>query len=117
LLKAQDWERQDYVAKLAAESASRLLFVQEQIARGNGELRNEVRVIHSLVNSQMTAAIQAELSATVNSLVLMREVLALHKAQGRELDSMSVKTVNATEQKIAELRATLEERAAHSPAE
>lgn len=98
--RAADWARQDALAA-AARTA-----VQEATEHTNGKLD----VIHELVNSNMTAAMQSELDAVRRELAMMREVIALNQAAGREPDAETLAAVRATEAKITELAATLADR-------
>jgi methanogenic corrinoid protein MtbC1 len=93
--RAADWARQDAAAAAAA-------------AVTNGKLD----VIHTLVNSNMTAAMQAELDAIRRELAMMREVVALNLAAGREPTMETLAAIEATEAKITELSSHLAEREA-----
>lgn len=84
-----DWARQDALA-----------------AKTNGKLD----VIHVLVNSNMTAAMQAELDAIKREIVMMREVAALNLAAGREPTVEALAAIEATQVKIAELESQLADR-------
>jgi uncharacterized membrane protein len=93
-----DYARQDAIA-LAARTAS--------------EKTNEkLDVIHTLVNSNMTAAMQAELDAIRREIVMMREVVALNLAAGREPTVEALAAIEATKLKITALEAQLAYRAA-----
>lgn len=72
---------------------------------------SKLDVIHTLVNSNMTAAMQAELDATVRELALMREVIALKSEHGRDPSADALAAIESTTKKIAELRAVLADRA------
>lgn len=89
--RMEDYARQDAVAARTA-------------AVTNGKLD----VIHGLVNSNLTAALSAELDAKEALLVLLRRVRVLEPSH--EIDA----TLDATEAKIAELRATLDDRLAQT---
>lgn len=67
-------------------------------------------VIHTLVNSNMTAAMQAELDATVRQLALMREVTELKKTAGHDPSEETLAALELTRVKISELRAVLRDR-------
>jgi hypothetical protein len=64
LEKVQDWARQDELH--ARDEAVRLA--------DKAEVNGQLKVIHKLVNSNMTAALKAEYDATLRELVLMREL-------------------------------------------
>ena len=112
--KLEDWARQDAVAAQAAAAAELLLAANERVASGTKVTNDKLDVIHTLVNSSMTAAVQAEHDATVRELAMMREVVALHRAAGREVSGESLAAIAATESKIAELKTTLADRLAQS---
>jgi hypothetical protein len=103
-------ERQEAV-KAAAEKTARLLKENNRaVAETAAETHSQLKVIHTLVNSSMTAAIQAEHDATVRELAMMREVIALNNAAGREPSREALAAVDATEQKIDELKLSLSDR-------
>lgn len=120
--------RQDLVAAQTAEAAQLLLGQQTAIREQAAEAARllvqsdaeraevaEVTIaklddIHTLVNSNMTSAMQGELDATVAMLVLMKEVVTLRKDAGKRTSASSAAAIKAAETKIAELRAQLEDR-------
>jgi hypothetical protein len=124
-----DYERQDKVARAAertavdliasqkriadqaAEAAALLLAANERVARTAQVTNGKLDVIHTLVNSNMTAAMQSEYDATVRELAMMREVLALKQAAGGAPGAEALTAITATEVKLAELAAALEDRA------
>lgn len=97
LLRRQDFQRQDQVAARVAEAA-------EALVADNTKVTEKLDQIHTLVNSNMTAAIRGELVATEAQLLLARRLAALEpSAEDKELFD----TLNA---RIAELQATVHER-------
>jgi hypothetical protein len=112
--KREDWARQDAVAEKAAEAAKLLLAANERVAKTAAETNGKLDVIHTLVNSNMTAAMQAELDATSRELVSLREITALKQAAGLEPTPAALAAVQATEAKIAELTAALRDRLAQT---
>jgi hypothetical protein len=70
----------------------------------------KLRVIHSLVNSNMTAHMQSELEATVRELAMMREVARLHSEAGRDPTEETRSAIDLTQARVAELRAVLGDR-------
>lgn len=124
-----DYERQDLVAKnaaraaedlaasqkaiadQAAEAARLLLAANERVATTAAETNGKLDVIHTLVNSNMTAAMQAELDATTRELAMMREVASLNAAAGRAPTIEVLAAIDATESKISELTAAMADRA------
>jgi hypothetical protein len=108
--KIEDWARQDAVAAQAAQAADLLLQQNRKVAEAAVVTSQKLDVIHVLVNSNMTAAMQSELDATVRELAMMREVIRLNEAAGHEPSSESLSAVKATETRIAKLRAELQDR-------
>lgn len=93
-----DWARQDQVAAKAAEA----------VGTANGKLD----VIHDLVNSNLTAAMQAELDALETSAAMMREVIDLKKAAGRPPAQETIIALQAIDAKIAALKTAISNRSA-----
>lgn len=132
--KEQDYARQDHVAaqlearqdaaeakaegvaKQAAEAAKLLLasnkLVAEQSAHAAEVTNGKLAQIHDLVNSNLTAQMGEAHGALMQQLVLMREVIALHKAAGRNPSKDALDAIEVIERKIAELGAQLADRAA-----
>ena len=119
--KKQDWERQDAVAAEAARQqkevadqaaeAARLLVKQnELVAETARQTHDKLEVIRVDVNSNMTAAMQAELDATIREHAMMKEVITLKEAAGSRPTEEARVAVKATEDRIAELRAKLRDR-------
>jgi hypothetical protein len=133
--KEIDWARQDVVADRVTDAAVKAKAVAEQAAEAarlllerqdaadaqravaadllvaaNERLGGKLDVIHTLVNSNMTAAMQAEYDATVRELAMMREVVALNHAAGREASAEALGAIAATDVKVADLWATLQDR-------
>jgi hypothetical protein len=112
-----DYQRQDEVAKRAAtataaaqESARQAQALAQEASGKLDDTNGKLDVIHGLVNSTLSAALQSELDALVTSLAMMREVMDLKKAGGRDPAAEAVIAFHATEAKIAELQATLADR-------
>ena len=101
--QAESIRRTDEVARLAAQQA-------EVTTARLDDTNSKLDVIHGLVNSTLSAALQSELDALVTSLAMMHEVIDLKKAGGHEPTEEAVIAFQATEAKIAELRATLADR-------
>jgi hypothetical protein len=105
--KIEDYKRQDAVAAQAAEAARLLLASNRQAAAVAQMTNTKLDVIHTLVNSTLTAAIEAQLDATVQQLAMMRQVVAL---AGNGEMGPSDESLAAVESKIAELRVSLSDR-------
>jgi hypothetical protein len=101
--QAESIRRTDEVARLTAQQA-------EGTAARLDDTNSKLDVIHGLVNSTLSAALQSELDALVTSLAMMREVMDLKKSGGREPAEEAVIALQATEAKIAELKVTLADR-------
>lgn len=108
--KQLDWAREDVVAEKAAEVAkvlgAKLDSTKETTIKAVSGTNKKLDTIHTLVNSNMTAAMQSELDALVAQLALMREVISL---KGTPSDD-TMNTVKILEGRIAELRASLHDR-------
>ncbi len=100
----------DAVAKRAAETARMLLAANERVTSSTNSTNQKLDVIHTLVNSNMTAALQSELDATTRELAMIREVMALKKANGLEPSPEAMAMANATEKKISELTINITDR-------
>jgi hypothetical protein len=112
--KKLDWEREDNVAEKAREAAKLLLAANERVAKTAEVTNSKLDVIHGLVNSQMTAAMESELNATVAQIVLMQEVSDLKTSKGVKPQPKAVSAMNALNTKISELRAALGDRKAEA---
>jgi hypothetical protein len=105
--RSADYDRQDQVAERLQENAHQLLEEYKRSSDATVSIVRETRAtfdvvndIHTLVNSEKTAAIQRELSATKRELILLKEL-------GRPAS-----VIEATESVIRELEVTLAEREA-----
>jgi hypothetical protein len=127
ILKKIDWNREDEkskhleeVAKQAEKAAKLLLDSNKQIATAALEsskiVNAKLEVIRVDVNSNMTAAMQAELDATEGQIALLREVVELKKSAGTKPTQEALSYITAKDQRISELRATLKDRLNHSAA-
>jgi hypothetical protein len=130
--RAEDIARQDQVARKADETASLLQASQRltiekadevaavaaQVARSVAaatkadvsETHAQLKQIHTLVNSDMTAARQGELNQARLTLVMLRRIVALTEAAGRDITSAELSEIERTEQRIAELEAIIADR-------
>ena len=109
-----EYQRQDQVAKLAAETSAALLAQQRDMAEAAAERAagtdQRLDVIHGLVNSSLSAAFESALDALVTSLAMMHEVIDLKREAGHEPAPEAVIALRDTEARIAELRITLADR-------
>jgi hypothetical protein len=119
--KEQDYARQDAVAKLlverqdaaagkAAEAAQLLAVNTAEVAATALESKKTLDTIHTLVNSNLTASMQAEFNATVREAAMMQEVIDLKRAAGVEPTIETLATLESTKSRISELSAALADR-------
>jgi hypothetical protein len=98
------------VATKAAEAADLLVASNAQVAdlaeKNNATQVGKLDVIHTLVNSSLTAALQSELDAKTESLVFFKELLATKNGPP------AADVLQKMETKIHELQAVLNDRAA-----
>ena len=104
------------------EEAARLVKVNTEITEARADQANESRddgfrktnekldVIHKLVNSNMTAALKAELDATRREFALMNEIIELKKATGLQPTTAVLVELESAEVRLEELAAHVKER-------
>lgn len=102
---------QKVISDQAAEAAELLLAANERVATTASITNDKLDVIHTLVNSNMTAAMQSEFDATVRELAMMKEVINLKGAAGLSPTPEALSAVTSTEAKLQELAAALNDRA------
>lgn len=102
-LKKQDWDRQDEVARraeaAAIRNASLIAESTQQSAEASKITIGKLDVIHTLVNSTLTAAMQVALDGVRREVVLLERDPATDYAM-----------IESTKKKIAELEKIIEER-------
>jgi hypothetical protein len=112
-----DYQRQDKVAA-AAKAATEAAQMSAAAIKEHTEVtvvklddaNQKLDVIHGLVNSNMSGAMQSELDALVTSAAMMREVIDLKRAARQEPSEEAVKALHDTEAKIAKLRVAMNDR-------
>jgi len=92
--KLEDWARQDRVEGLARQNLEQ----NQRIADYAPLVDSKLDVIHTLVDGNITAAVQSELDATRRELLLMQEL------------DRPLTTLNQTSRKVTELEAQLADR-------
>lgn len=124
--KEEDWERQDRLAKAAHETA---ILAANSLADSSKEIAavareqfeitdNKLDVIHQLVNSNLTAAMEGEMEALVGQRALMVEMLDLKATSGQpDVSPETKKVLYQIDLKIAELRIALADREIQTPKE
>jgi hypothetical protein len=128
LTKRQQWTRDDKVAKTALDMALRAAKAAEKAAESNEKILSESQAgneaaannfkvlnandaaIHGLVNSNLTAAKQATLSAEQVSLSFMRRDADRERQEGREPSVEDLTILATTEQKVTALIDEIDER-------
>jgi Mg2+ and Co2+ transporter CorA len=98
-----NWAREDAVA-------ARLLASNERVARGTRITGEKLDVIHDLVNSNLESALRGERDANAATLAMMRELVALKRANGHEPSIETLAAIETLENRIAELDAMLADR-------
>jgi hypothetical protein len=130
--KAEDYKREDLVAdrllkrQEAAEAqrqkdARLLLAAQEETIRGTNEVARlakenvtntdtQLKVIHTLVNSNMTASMRGQLAALRGQYVLMKRVVAADEERGQKISPTDLAAMRLVESQARELEAALADR-------
>ena len=103
-------DSQKDAAKKAAEVADKLLTTNKEAATHAKNQTEKLDEIHTLVNSNLTAAKQGELSAYRSNLVLMKEMMEMRRVAGTEPSAELLLEMRTLETKIAELNSQLVER-------
>lgn len=101
--RAENYARQDLVAKRLQEAT-------EKAASKVEETNNKLDIIHTLVNSNLTAAMQSEHDAMVRELAMIYEVIDLKKKAGHKPTVEALAAVKATETRLAELHGQIADR-------
>jgi len=126
-MRAEDWARQDRLAaqvKAAADDVAaraelaRVALEENQalVAKTAEETHEKLEVIRVDVNSNMTAAMQAELDAYISELSLRVEYVKAAEQRGEKPSRDTMAAITGLEGRIAELRAKLRDRLASSDA-
>lgn len=87
-----------------------LLLNAAALLLGTRKLTHKVDIIHGLVNSNMTAALESERDAVMRELATMREIVAMRSAAGTEPSVDTLSTIRVTELRILELKSALADR-------
>lgn len=115
------WAREDRVAELAAQTSRKMLEKQdtniavlEQTAKvaaaGQQQLDGQLKGLHTLVNSNLTIALQAELGSTERELEALREVRELKRGDGEKISAEAGAVIKTAEERVLELRRILADR-------
>lgn len=108
--KEHDYARQDEVAAQAAEAAKLLLAANERVAKQTTEVfrvtSGKLDQIHELVNSNMTASIEDQLTANEQLLAVLKEMALLRG----DVSPEARRTIAAAETRVSELRTRVADR-------
>jgi hypothetical protein len=107
------------IADRAAQAATDLVASQKLTAStlldANNKTNGKLDVIHTLVNSNMTTAMENELVSAERELAMMQEVIELKRTLLRQEPTIeALAAIEASKSKIAELVAALRDRAGQS---
>lgn len=102
-VKEQDWARQDAVAARLKEN-------NESVATLATQSHNQLKVIHRLVNSTLTAALQARLDANKKALALMHQIIEMNRLSGVEPSTDALADIAASEKEVEDLELNIAER-------
>jgi alkylhydroperoxidase/carboxymuconolactone decarboxylase family protein YurZ len=130
--RQQDYDRQDELMERAATAAESLAVSNKQLAEiavtssvsvdrklevipkviqsTANETGRQLKQIHTLVNSNLTASMQGQLDATKRELVTLRELVALRKETGKDVDPKTLEQIVETEGLIERLAKMIAER-------
>lgn len=103
-LKEQDYLRQDAVAQAALDAAAKL---EKKLAATSTETNKKLDVIHTLVNSSMTAAMQTALDSLKTQIPMMLEIIDLKKKAGLEPSVDALASVKSIREQITKLEADI----------
>lgn len=119
--KQEDWSRQDEVAKRAESTARKMLERQDaatealeastrssMIARQ--QTHSQLVAIHGLVNSNLTAALQADLDSTHRELAALMEIVEMRHSAGQSASAETTAAVTRAKTRARELEKIMNER-------
>jgi hypothetical protein len=121
------WDRDDQVAAKAAEAARLLLAAQQEsiartdavadhVAASTSVTTAKLEVIHTLVNSTLTAALLAALDASRSELVTLLKMADMQRAHGDDPSEDELASITVLRRKVGELSAAMQEREAQTRA-
>lgn len=110
--RLEDYAHQDRLAAEAAEAAEAAV-AATRVSNGKlDQLSAQAAQIHSLVNSDMTAARQAELDQTRSLLTVLRRVVSITADKGQPPDPADVQAIENAIRRVTELERVLSDRLA-----
>lgn len=109
----ENWKREDQVAAKAAKAAQDLIDSNKKIAEVAEENATktfeQLNQIHTLVNSNMTAAMEDALASKLAHLVALEQVLVMQRETDEPV-SETLREIQDTKEDIARRRAELQDR-------
>lgn len=119
--KQSDYARQDQVAADAKkanaaiidgqkQAANLLLSNNEQVKHLGEETQKQIKIVHSMLNSEKTEAKKEALDTAVNQLASLREIVDLKKVAGHEPTVEALASIEAICLKIDIMKKDLEAR-------
>lgn len=119
--KKIEYARQDEVARAAKAASDELIKGQkaaaelllannEQVAHVGEETQKQIKVVHSLLNSEKTAAKRESLDTNVSQLASLREIVDLKKTSGHQPTAEALAAIEALCTKIDVMKKELVER-------
>lgn len=105
-----DYERQDKIAERVAEVARVTAESADHVTEKLNKISNQAAQIHTLVNSDMTAARQAELDATRVVLRVLKRVVRTSLDKGVRPDQPDLDAIDDATARISELEQILADR-------
>lgn len=100
--------------KVAIEKTDQVAAAAEAVAAvavaATAETKSQLNQIHTLVNSNMTAAQQGELDQTRVTLVMLRKIVVMAATAGRDPSSEELDLIDRTERRVSELEHILADR-------
>lgn len=114
--KEADWKREDEVAKRAEKAAADLINSNKAVAKLAADNAEKVMFglerIHTLVNSDMTAARSEQRDQARLTLTGLRKIIKLDEDAGREPSQDDLDAIDAAEKTIKKLDTILADRLA-----
>jgi hypothetical protein len=108
----RDYARQDQVADRVATVAREAAAANKRVEQQLKGLDEQGQKIHTLVNSDMTAARTNERNQAMLTLLALKRVQALSEKLGMKVSDEEVKAIEDAEMRIEELNAILADRRA-----
>lgn len=98
-------------AQDAAQAAHALTLRQGETDQKLDILKDKVDVVHTLVNSQLSAAIKGELDSKVSEVAMVRELIDLKAQSGNPPSVETLEAVQMLDARITELKSVMFDRA------